>query len=149
MTETMTPQEFQAYAKGLTTGTRFKRYAGRKRKTATPESDVKTACIKMLWSLGCDVLSTPSGMAYRIVNEGKPDERRYPIHFGKKGLGDICAISPQGRWIECECKSEKGEQQPEQKRRQQQVERKGGVYILAYNHADVEARKADILAKDW
>lgn len=125
------------------------RMPGRKRKTATPESGVKKACLELLYLWGCDVLSTPSGMAFRIHTGKDEVERRYPIRFGKKGLGDICAISPYGRWIEVETKSDTGEHQEDQRRRRNEVQKRGGVYVLARSTKALEERKADILARSW
>ena len=73
----------------------------------------------------------------------------YRVRVGKKGSGDIIACSPHGRWIEVECKFGHNRQSPEQKARQLEIERRKGVYVVAYDVHDLESRKADILATLW
>lgn len=90
--------------------------AGRAKKRQL-EGAIKNACIKLLCAWGCDVLSTPSGSAWREYDTKDGEKRRYLIRFGKEGLGDICALSPRGRWIEIETKSASGQLRQEQIRR--------------------------------
>ena len=122
-------------------GVRFPR-----RKKSQPEGGVKNACIRWLCLHGCDVISNTTGSAYREYTTKGGEQRSYRINFGKKGSGDILACSPTGKWVEIETKAGKNGQEPDQILRQQEIEKRGGIYILARSTDDLEARKSDILA---
>lgn len=118
-------------------------------KTAS-ENNILSACLQLLHVWGCDVVRCNTGSAkrsYTLKSTGQTKE--YNIRFGKSGMGDIIGCSPYGRWIEVECKDHKGKHKDHQKRRQQEIERRGGVYILARSPDDVTARKAEVLAKHY
>ncbi|OWK42041.1 hypothetical protein FRUB_04119 [Fimbriiglobus ruber] len=125
----------------------------RKTKNSTTENPVREAGRAWLEYHGCDVIrnNTAAGWLFPYV-KGKATfhshEGRF-IRFGKPGSADLLAISPSGRWVEAEAKSEDGSQSPEQIDRQQEVERRGGVYVLFRSVGDLEARKREILATDW
>lgn len=110
------------------------------------ESAVLNACIRWLYLHGCDIIRNNTGsvrQSYTSKKTGQTKWRR--IKYGKPGAGDILALSPKGRWVEVECKGSGGKQAPDQLLRQQEVEKRGGVYILAYSVHDLEQRAADFL----
>lgn len=103
------------------------------------EGHVVSACIKLLLYWQCDIIRNNSG--------GLRDATGRMVRFGKKGSGDILAISPHGRWIEIECKWGKGSTSPEQIERQKLVQSKGGVYLFVRNTTEeLENHKDRILA---
>lgn len=107
------------------------------------EGHVIKACIEWLHWHGFDIIRNNSG--------GLKDHTGRTVRFGKKGSGDILALSPFGRWCEIECKFGKGEVSEHQIARQKLVTSKGGVYIICRNSADeLEVHKDRILAKpNW
>lgn len=111
------------------------------------EGVVLKACLQYLHSIGCSVIRNQTGSAYRKSTDKRGQTREWYIQFGKKGSGDIVACSPSGRWIEVETKAGKNKQQPEQLAREQEIRRRGGVYIVAYSVDDLIARKDEILAE--
>lgn len=144
----ITEEEFQRLLPGLQLPKR-----ARKTKNRTTENPIREAGQAWLEYHGCDVIrnNTAAGLLFPYA-KGKhvfyAREGRF-IRFGKPGSADLLAISPFGRWVEAEAKSEDGEQMPEQIERQHEVERRGGVYVLFRQIEDLEARKADILARTW
>ncbi len=103
----------------------------------TKESPVVKAVLVYLYH-------RPDVIAWRN-NTGayKTEEGQY-IRYGYKGSADILGvIAPHGRFLAVECKGvdEKGrlqKQTDDQKHFQQEVEAKGGLYILAGCIEDVE-----------
>ena len=63
------------------------------------------------------------------------DERL--VRFGKPGSSDILGIMPGGRFIAVECKSENGKLSDKQKAFLEEVERLGGLAIVAKSVDDV------------
>lgn len=115
-------------------------------KQHTPESLILRSCLQWLCVHGCDVVRCNTGGATKKYTSKKTGlTSSHHIRFGKRGMGDIIAISPYGRWLEVECKSETGKQSPEQIMRQQNVEIHNGLYILARSVDDLEAQKEAIL----
>lgn len=103
------------------------------------EGIVVKACIEWLCAHRCDIIRNNSGAI--------KTEKGFWLRFGKKGSGDILALSPYGRWIEVECKTPSGDVQDHQADRQALVQSKGGIYIIARGSADaLEQYKHDILA---
>lgn len=125
----------------------------RKKKNSTTENPIREAGRAWLEYHGCSVIrnNTGAGWLFPYI-KGKcifnAHEGRF-IRFGEAGSGDLLAISPHGRWIEGEAKSHDGEQTEEQIERQHEVERRGGVYVVFRCIEDLEARKNDILAREW
>lgn len=111
------------------------------------EGMVVKACIEWLCLHGCDIIRNNTGAFKKSYRRNDGSTAEYHVRVGKKGSGDILACSPYGRWIEVEAKFGKNGQQPEQVLRQQQIESRGGVYIVARSIDDLETRKADILRK--
>lgn len=109
------------------------------------ESHVVSACIQWLYLHGCDVIRNNTG-AFKSVYRRKDGSLGVSwIRTGKKGSGDILACSPTGRWIEIEAKDQHGKLRPEQEARKAEIERRGGIYVVARSIDDLEARRADIL----
>ncbi len=113
------------------------------------ESGVLKTCIAMLHVWGCDVVRCNTGMAWRESKLKSGQKKRYPIQFGKKGMGDIIGITPAGRWLEVETKSKDGVVRPEQKRRKEEVEAKNGLYLVVRSPEILESFKELILAESW
>jgi hypothetical protein len=144
----ITEEEFQRLLPGLQLPKR-----ARKKRNLTTENPIREAGHAWLEYHGCDVIrnNTAAGWLFPYV-KGKRTfsvrEGRF-IRFGKPGSADLLAISPFGRWIDAEAKSDDGEQTDEQINRQHEVERRGGVYVLFRRIEDLSARKGDILAREW
>jgi hypothetical protein len=103
------------------------------------EGHVVKACIQLLILWKCDIIRNNTGAV-------KTEHGAY-LRFGKKGSGDILALSPHGRWVELECKFGRGATSPEQDARQKLVQSMGGVYLFVRNNtAELEAHKNRILA---
>jgi len=104
------------------------------------EGHVIKACIDWLCLHQCDIIRNNTG-AYKA-------ESGHYIRYGKKGSGDILALSPFGRWVEVEAKTRDGQLRPEQLERMALVRSKGGVYVVARGNIDaLEQYKSEILAK--
>ena len=65
------------------------------------------------------------------------DKRERPVYFGKPGSSDILGILPGGRFIAVECKSKKGKLSEKQKIFLAEVERLGGLAIVARSIDDL------------
>lgn len=104
------------------------------------EGKVVAACIQLLCLWGCNTIRNNTGAI-------KTEKGSY-FRFGKKGSGDILAISPSGRWVEIEAKFGHNTMSPEQIERQKTVNAMGGVYIVVRNNTEeLERHKDRILAK--
>lgn len=57
--------------------------------------------------------------------------RARPIKFSVPGAADVTGITPDGRRLEIELKTESGKQREEQKNFEQMIRAAGGIYILA------------------
>jgi hypothetical protein len=114
------------------------------------ESGVLKTCLGMLHVWGCDVVRCNTGSAWREYTSKKTGiKKRYYITFGKKGMGDILAITPAGRWLEVETKTASGELREAQERRRDAVRLKNGLYIVARSPEALELHKDEILAEAW
>lgn len=102
------------------------------------ESDVVNACLRWLKFYGC--------LADRHNTGAYKTEKGHYVRFGAKGAGDIIGCTPKGRHLEIECKYGANKQSEAQLQRQQEVERRGGLYIVAYSVDDLERHKAEIVA---
>lgn len=104
-------------------------------KRRKPERAVQKAVVAWLKARSALVAVTDAGAAYRAG-----------AFFGDAlpaGWPDITALLPDGRFCGVECKSAKGRQSKVQKRMQDQIERRGGLYILARRVADVQKELSD------
>lgn len=71
---------------------------------------------------------------HRNVGIFKQKTGRYiPLSFGEKGISDIIACSPTGRFVAIEVKKKGGRPTPEQLDFLERVRKAGGVGILAYS----------------
>lgn len=86
--------------------------------TSTPESKVKKDIKAYLKSIGAVVIPIPGGA------------------YGSNGAPDMVACY-EGRFIALEGKANDGKQADWQKLRQRQIERAGGIYVLAWSVDDV------------
>lgn len=110
------------------------------------EGHIVNACMRWLCVHGCYVWRQNTGVAYREYVTKAGVKKRYPIRFGQRGSGDIVGMTPTGRHIEVECKTETGEQRMWQRYHEDRLKEKGALYILARSADDLEARKEEILA---
>jgi len=95
----------------------------------TEEGSVVQACLEYLRIYGAFVWRNNSG-ALR-------DKRERPVFFGKPGSSDILGLLPGGRFICVECKSKKGKLSEKQKDFLAEVERLGGLAVVARSVDDV------------
>lgn len=87
----------------------------------TPEQKIKAEIKKYIESKG----------GYWAVIQGGP--------YSKPGDPDIVCFFPNdGRFIGIEAKTPAGVQSPIQKIRQEEIERKGGIYLLVRSLADMK-----------
>lgn len=94
-----------------------------RRKRRKPELAVQKAIVRWLRASGYLVAVTDAGAAYkagRFAGAGLP-----------AGWPDLTALSPAGEFVGVECKAPGGRQSAVQKRMQDQIERRGGTYVLA------------------
>ena len=94
-----------------------------------PERDAQKAILTYLKLKGCLVAITDSGAMHRAG--------RYGGDTVPEGWPDLTCCMPDGRFLGVEVKAPKGTQSLMQKICQQQIETRGGVYILAYSIDDL------------
>ena len=100
-----------------------------RRKRRKPERAVQRECLAWLRKHGALVAVTDAGTAYRagaFFGDGIP-----------RGWPDITGLLPDGRFIGVECKAKGGRQSPTQKRMEQEILNRNGIYILARSAEDV------------
>jgi hypothetical protein len=90
----------------------------------TIENDLKRAVIQYLTYKGCFAWSNNTG-AYSAEYQGKT--RR--IRFGFPGSSDVLGITPDGRLIAVEAKTEQGKLRDNQRDFLQQVAARGGIAL--------------------
>jgi hypothetical protein len=101
-----------------------------RRRRGKPERAVQKAIVLWLRARGALVAVTDAGAAYRAG-----------AFFGDAlpaGWPDITGLLPDGRFIGVECKAPGGRQSEMQKHIQQEILRRGGIYVLARSTEDVE-----------
>ena len=109
-------------------------------KTPQNEAAVVKACLQWLTLKRCFVWRNNSG-AYA------PEKGGRFVRFGKKGSADIIGMNRHGVFLAVECKAGKNTLQAAQIAFRDSVVACGGIYVLAYSVEDLEAAKADIMAK--
>ena len=95
-----------------------------------PERAVQKACLVELHRLGALVAVTDAGAAHRAG-----------AYFGDAipaGWPDITGLLPGGKFIGVECKAKRGRQSPAQKDMQEEITRRGGIYVLARSAEDLK-----------
>jgi hypothetical protein len=110
-----------------------------RRKRGKPERAVQKAVVVWLRARGCLVAITDAGAAYRAG-----------AFFGDAlpaGWPDITGLLPDGRFIGIECKAPGGRQSSAQKLMEQEVRRRNGIYVLAYEVEDVQHAIEDANAR--
>ena len=94
-----------------------------RRKRRSPERAVQKACVAWLRRQGAIVAVTDAGAAYRAG-----------AFFGDAiptGWPDVTGLMPDGRFIGVECKAKGGRQSAAQKRIEQEIRKRSGIYVLA------------------
>ena len=107
------------------------------RRRRKPERTIQRAIVVYLRARGCLVAVTDAGAAFRAG-----------AFFGDSipaGWPDITGLLPSGRFIGVECKAPGGRQSPAQKVMEQEIRRRGGIYVVARGVEDVQEalRNAD------
>lgn len=101
------------------------------------ESQLVSAIIKRLWHERSWVTVDRSNSGSRPVVD-KSGRKSY-LRLHKKGTEDISGLfSPNGRFLAIEAKVWPNKQSPDQILRQQDVESKGGIYLLVYGLVTIE-----------
>ncbi len=106
------------------------------RKPLDPENDVKKACLEFLLAFGFLAWRQNTGAMKFKAQDGHD---RF-VRFGFKGLSDICCILPGGRFLAVETKRQDNRASEAQKAFLQDVERMGGISVLAYSVDDLHDR---------
>ncbi len=106
----------------------------KQRKRRTRKRDSESAVLRecMLWlkQYGALVVRTNTGTV-------RLDSGRW-MKSGSPGWPDITGLLPDGRFIGVECKARRGGKQlPQQKRIEQEIRKRNGIYILARSADDV------------
>jgi hypothetical protein len=102
----------------------------------TPEGLVKSAILDYLRVRGFFAWTNPTGAV-----EIRPGQW---VHFGKVGSADIMGCLPGGRFFAIECKEKKGRLSGVQRDFLNEIERLGGLAIVArsFQEVDVALREA-------
>lgn len=101
------------------------------------ESLVLQACLGWLYHKGCFTWRNNSGVLR--------DKKNNPIRFGLNGSADIIGMTPNGRFLAVECKSERGQLSEPQERFRDRVLASGGIYIVARSTDDLERELLPLL----
>jgi len=100
-----------------------------RRRRGKPERAVQRACLLELRRMGALVAVTDAGAAHRAG-----------AFFGDaipRGWPDITGLLPDGRFIGVECKAPGGRQSSAQKRMEQEIRERNGIYVLALSAEDL------------
>jgi hypothetical protein len=114
-------------------------FAPPRRKRGKPERAVQKAIVAYLRARGCLVAVTDAGAAYRAG-----------AFFGDAipaGWPDITGLLPDGCFIGIECKAPGGRQSAAQKAMEQEIRRRNGIYVLAFEVEDVQRAIEDSNAR--
>lgn len=101
-----------------------------RRHRGKPERAVQRAILLWLRANGCLVAVTDAGAAYKAGAFGADTV--------PAGWPDITGLLPDGRFIGVEVKAHGGRQSLVQKRMEQEVRKRSGIYVLAYSVEDVQ-----------
>jgi hypothetical protein len=99
-------------------------------KRDTPEGLVKSAILDYLRVRGFFAWNNPTGAV-----EIRPGQW---VHFGKVGSADIMGCLPDGRFLAVECKAKKGRLSEAQQDFLNEIERLGGLAIVARSFQEVD-----------
>lgn len=89
-----------------------------------------------------DYLKIKRYVVFKHRNVGiykKSTDKYIPLAYGEKGISDLIACSPRGRFVCIEVKKKGGKASPDQIEFLRRVEANGGIAILAYSLDDVMA----------
>jgi hypothetical protein len=105
----------------------------------TAEGAVVKACL--------DYLKLRGAYVWRNNTGALRDKKNRPVFFGKTGSSDILGVLPGGRFIAVECKAPKGRLSDRQIAFLNEIERMGGVAVVAKSVDDIEnvLRKQGVL----
>jgi hypothetical protein len=96
----------------------------------TPEGAVVKACLEYLKLRGAYVWRNNTGAL--------KDKNNRPVFFGKVGSSDILGVLPGGKFIAVECKAQNGRLSDHQIEFLNEIERMGGVAVIAKSVDDIE-----------
>jgi hypothetical protein len=96
----------------------------------TPEGAVVKACL--------DYLKLRGAYVWRNNTGALRDKKDRPVFFGKVGSSDIIGLLPGGRFIAVECKAPGGRLSEHQIEFLQDIERMGGLAVIAKSVEDLE-----------
>jgi hypothetical protein len=100
----------------------------------TPEGAVVKACLEYLALRGVYAYRQNTGAA---EYEDKTGKKRF-VRYGKLGASDIVGLLPGGRFIAVECKAPGGRLSEHQAEFLQDIERMGGLAVVARSVEDLE-----------
>jgi hypothetical protein len=106
----------------------------------TPERAVVKACLEYLELRGIYAYRQNTGAAEYQDKTGK---RRF-VRYGKPGASDIVGVLPGGRFLAVECKAPGGRISEHQARFLRDIERMGGVAVIARSVEDLEKSLREI-----
>lgn len=104
----------------------------KKRRRGKPELAVQKAVATYLRHAGCLVAVTDAGSAHKAG--------AYHGSTPPPGWPDLTCLTSDGRFLGVECKAPNGRQSPMQLQMQQQIELRGGLYVIARSVDDVRAK---------
>jgi hypothetical protein len=120
------------------------------------EKELQTAILKKYGALpGLRIWRNNTGLAVGLSILEQARRAGYlPPHlpatrYGSPGMPDICGLlSPGGRFLGIECKSDSGKQTGEQQLWEVWITRLGGLYILAYSMSQVDRYLSSYLIEE-
>ena len=75
---------------------------------------------------------------HRNVGIYKQDTQKYiPLPSGEKGVSDLLACSPEGRFVAIEVKKKGGRPSPDQVEFIERIKKSGGIAFIAYSLDEV------------
>jgi hypothetical protein len=96
----------------------------------TPEGAVVKVCL--------DYLKLRGAYVWRNNTGALRDKKNRPVFFGRVGSSDIIGLLPGGRFIAVECKAPGGHPGEHQIEFLNQVEKMGGLAVIARSVEDLE-----------
>jgi hypothetical protein len=100
----------------------------------TPEGAVVKVCLEYLALRGIYAYRQNTGAA---EYQNKTGKKRF-VRYGKPGASDIVGLLPGGRFIAVECKAPRGRLSELQAAFLQDIERMGGLAVVARSVEDLE-----------
>lgn len=71
--------------------------------------------------------------------------RKRMVRFGMRGISDVLAVAPNGRFVAVECKLRGNKPTPEQELFLAEVRERGGVGVVAYDADELEGALGGLL----